>query len=442
MSLSSFENVTAALADIRLERPMGVILAFEGPVVRIGGLSGSTAVGHRVRLGHSGRRVAGEILGGDSDSLVVMPDGPVTGLCPGDPVVSIGVREIAPDSGWLGRVIDPDGRPIDGRQLLPGHTQRPLTCNAPDPVNRRGFGKRLETGLRALNTVLPIVRGQRVGLFAGSGVGKSTLLGALTRRMEADVIVIAMVGERGREVRDFIERILGPEGLARSVIVAATSDAPASVRARCLPAAITVAEHFRDEGRQVLLLGDSITRHAEAHRQVAAARGEAMALGGYPASMAAEIASLVERTGPGEDEKGDITAVLTVLVAGSDMESPVADVLRGLLDGHIVLDRTIAERGRFPAIDLSRSVSRSLPDAASDQENALIGEARRLIGAYERSEMMIQAGLYAAGNDRTLDAAVQAWPKLDAFLGQSEAGTSHESFVALARCLSRRQEGS
>ncbi|WP_375262484.1 FliI/YscN family ATPase [Palleronia sp.] len=438
MTLAGYENVTAALAAAHLDRPLGRIEGIDGGAVRMSGLSSHAAIGDRVRIGRQGFSCEGEIVSANGQVLAAIPDGSVNGLRPGDPAALLGPLSISPHAGWIGRVVDPQGRPLDGRALLPGLTSRALTGAAPDAVHRRGLGARVQTGLRAMNTLLPLVRGQRIGLFAGSGVGKSTLLGTLARRIEADVVIFAMIGERGREVRDFVSRVLGPEGMARTVVVAATADAPASSRARCLPAALAVAETFRDEGKHVLLLADSITRHAEAHRQVAAVRGEAPSLGGFPASMATELASLCERAGPGVEGQGDITAVFTVLVAGSDMEGPVADALRGVLDGHIVLDRGIAERGRFPAIDLVRSVSRSLPDAAGPQENTLIQEARRLIGAYEKAEMMIQAGLYASGSDRTVDAAIQAWPKLDTFIGQFEGGSVEDSFAALARCLSRR----
>jgi flagellum-specific ATP synthase len=230
--------------------------------------------------------------------------------------------------------------------------------------------------------------------------------------------VIALIGERGRELREFTEHVLGPSGMARSVIVAATSDQSALTRRRCASTAMAVAEHFRDQGLHVLLLADSITRFAEAHREVALAAGESPALRGFPASLTQAIMGLAERAGPGPQFAGDITAIFSVLVAGSDMDEPVADIVRGVLDGHVVLDRKIAERGRFPAIDLLRSVSRSLPNAASADENHLIAEARRLLGAWERAELMVQAGLYATGSDPAIDAALRVWPSLDRFLAE------------------------
>jgi len=297
----------------------------------------------------------------------------------------------------------------------------------------------MTTGLSVFDTLLPIVRGQRIGLFAGSGVGKSTLLASLAKQVNADVIVIALVGERGRELREFVEKSLGPDGMARSVIVAATSDRAPQVRRRCPQAATAVAEYFRDQGLQVLLLVDSVTRFAEAHREVAVAAGEQANLRGHPASTPAAIASLCERAGPGVDGSGDTTAVYTVLVAGSDMEEPVADMLRGVLDGHVVMDRTIAERGRFPAIDVTRSVSRSLPDAANAAENKLIKAARQNMGVYAQAELMIQAGLYSKGSDTSIDQAIATRDALEAFLAAPSDHGIVDAFRRLQRALQTDQ---
>ncbi|PIL17795.1 hypothetical protein P775_23050, partial [Puniceibacterium antarcticum] len=312
----------------------------------------------------------------------------------------------------------------------------------PPAAQRRALGARLDTGLAVFNTLLPVVKGQRIGLFAGSGIGKSRLLAQFARGMQADVVVLALVGERGREVRDFVTKVLGPEGMARAVVVAATSDRSPLERRRCPQAAMTIAEHFRDQGKHVLYLADSITRFAEAHREVAIASGEMPALRGFPPSTAHQIMTLAERAGPGMGSMGDITAVFSVLVAGSDMDEPIADILRGVLDGHVVLDRQIAERGRFPAVDLLRSVSRSLPEAASEDENIQIALARRLLGAYARSETMIRAGLYRNGSDTQLDQAIKAWPELETFLAETEASGIDDSFSRLQLLLRRATSGS
>ena len=426
-------------AEITMMRPAlwcGRVARIGRGVLEVSGLSEHAGLGDLVEIRPaSGRPCRGEVIQLDGAHVAVLPDGMAEGLQIGDRVLLLGQNEIAPDEGWLGRIVDPYGQPLDGRPLLSGPEPRPLHAQPPNAAERRRLGPRLETGLAVFNTFLPIVRGQRIGLFAGSGVGKSTLLGKLAIGLEADVVVIAMIGERGRELREFVERILGPEGMKRAVVVAATSDKSALTRRRCAWAAMAVAEHFRDKGNHVLFLADSVTRFAEAHREVALAAGEESSLRGYPPSTAHLITALCERAGPGAGISNDITAVFSVLVAGSDMEEPIADILRGVLDGHVVLDRRIAERGRFPAIDLLRSVSRALPDAASPEENALIGRARALLGAYDQNEMMIHAGLYSAGADPTIDAAIAAWPKLDGFLALSEREGIRASFERLAQCL-------
>jgi flagellum-specific ATP synthase len=409
-----FTGLRAQIRTVPVVTAVGRVAAVTGGTVRIKGLDHLAAQGDRLRIG----RTAGEVLQLSPDGLVALMEGPVEGLTINTKAELIGAVQIAPDNSWIGRIIDPYGRPLDDRPLLPGATPRRLTSTPPPAAQRRKLGERLETGVAVFDTLLPIVRGQRIGLFAGSGVGKSTLLAKLARGVSADITVIALIGERGRELREFTEHVLGPSGMARSVIVAATSDQSALTRRRCASTAMAVAEHFRDQGLHVLLLADSITRFAEAHREVALAAGESPALRGFPASLTQAIMGLAERAGPGPQFAGDITAIFSVLVAGSDMDEPVADIVRGVLDGHVVLDRKIAERGRFPAIDLLRSVSRSLPNAASADENHLIAEARRLLGAWERAELMVQAGLYATGSDPAIDAALRVWPSLDRFLAE------------------------
>ena len=434
--MSVFDSLLADLAELKPIRHFGQISATQGQTLLASGLSGCARLGDRVRVRTAqGHDLEGEILALGRAGAEILPEGPAAGIAIGDRVEHLGQNLIAPAAGWIGRVVDPYGRPLDGRPLARGNRPRTLSAAPPAPARRKRLGGRLATGLDAFNTVLPLVRGQRIGLFAGSGVGKTTLLGQFARGVEADVVVLALVGERGRELRDFVDEVLGPEGLARSVVVTATSDRSPLARRRAALTAMTVAEHFRDEGLHVLLLCDSITRFAEAHREIALAAGEAASLRGFPPSTAHQIMSLAERAGPGLDGQGDITGIFTVLVAGSDMDEPVADILRGVLDGHVVLDRAIAERGRFPSVDLSRSVSRSLPGAATPGENAHIAEARRLIGAWERAEMMVQAGLYAQGSDALTDRAIRVWPKLDAFLGGTGASSIADSFTRLRRVL-------
>ncbi|MGY6549908.1 MAG: FliI/YscN family ATPase [Roseinatronobacter sp.] len=434
--MSLLTEMRAQIMEMRVLRVFGRIDCIDGQLVSIEGLSECARIGDWLEIrARDGQCIGAEVVRLTPDTVFALPNGPREGLAIGDRVEHLAARGIAPDDSWIGRVIDPFGQPLDGKPLLAGPVGRKLDATPPEPARRGRLGARLDTGMAVFNTILPIVEGQRIGLFAGSGVGKSMLLGNLAKQMQADVVVIALIGERGRELREFVEDVLGPDGLARAVIVTATSDQPPLTRRRCAQAAMCVAEHFRDQGKHVLLLADSITRLAEAHREVALAGGEEASLRGYPPSTAHRIMSLSERAGPGQDGVGAITAIFTVLVAGSDMEEPVADILRGVLDGHVVMDRAIAERGRFPAIDVLRSVSRALPHCARPEENARLAEARRLLGAYDRAEMMIQAGLYERGSDPLIDRAIAVWPALDAFVGAPAPAGIKGAFAKLAQCL-------
>ncbi len=428
-----FDGLLAEIANVQVAVAVGRVAEVARGTVQVSGLQASACLGDRVLIGGT---LGGEVLRIGVDSVQVLPDGSADGLALGAEVALHGASGLAPDDAWIGRILDPYGRPMDGRPLFRGPVLRALMADAPAAAHRRRLGPRMSTGVAVFDTLLPLVQGQRIGLFAGSGVGKSSLLAKFARGVQADVVVIALIGERGRELREFVERVLGPDGMRRSVIIAATSDQSALSRRRCAMAAMAVAEHFRDQGLHVLYLADSITRFAEAHREVALAAGESASLRGFPPSVSQAIMSLAERAGPGPDGMGDISAVFTVLVAGSDMDEPIADILRGVLDGHVVLDRKIAERGRYPAIDLLRSVSRSLPQAASAEENAHIASARHLLGAWDRAEMMIQAGLYAKGSDPAVDAAIKVWPALDAFLAEdAPADGIPGSFRRLAAAL-------
>lgn len=431
----SFDHVRSAIRAQSASRPVGRVVSARRGIIIVTGLD-SAGVGDQVQLApEKFDALYGEVVALERGTQTIMSDSDAEGIVARDPVIHLGRAAISPDDSWLGRIIDCFGRPMDNSPLLGGLAARPLSGSPPDPVSRRLLGHRLETGQSVLNTMLPIVRGQRVGLFAGSGVGKTTLLARLALHLAADIVVIAMVGERGREVREFVEKVLGPTGMGKCVVVAATSDRSALQRRRCAWTAMAVAEHFRNNGQHVLLLFDSITRFADAHREIALSAGEPATMRGFPPSTAHLITSLVERAGPGGEGQSDITAVFTVLVAGSDMEEPIADIVRGTLDGHIVLDRDIAERGRFPAIDVLRSVSRALPECATKEENALIKKARATLGSYERAELMIQAGLYQTGTDPDIDEAIRAWPLLDAFFARREDENTGQSFLALDSCL-------
>ncbi len=435
----SLETLACEIRSMTPVRPVGRVVAAGHGILTIGGLQEDAALGDHVRLETRHGVLRGEVINISRDGVAVLPDGSGEGIRIGDPAVLKGAPVIAPSDHWVGRIVDPYGNSLDGRSLGRGATERPLRASPPVATRRRSLGERLPTGLAVFDTMLPLVRGQRIGIFSGSGVGKSTLLGNLTRQVDCDVAVVALVGERGREVREFVESNLGPEGMKKSVVVTSTSDQPPLARRRAMWTAMSIAEHFRDQGKHVLFLADSVTRFAEAHREVALAAGESSSLRGFPPSTAHQIMTLAERAGPGDVRHGgDITAVFTVLVAGSDMDEPVADILRGVLDGHVILDRQIAERGRFPAVDLLRSVSRSLPGAASETENVLIRLARQRLGAYDRAEVMIQAGLYTSGSDPEVDAAIQVYSQLDSFLAEQSPEGPEAAFARLGAILARR----
>ncbi len=432
-------HLEAELARAPSRRRCGQVAAAGDGSILVTGLGASARLGDRILLAErpDSSGPGGEIVGLTAEGARAMVLGAGAPVALGDPVWLAPEEPPRPAASWLGRVIDAYGAPLDGRPLPEGKVAAPIRRAPPPAATRGGLGPRLRTGLSVFDTILPLARGQRIGVFAGSGVGKSRLLAALARGVEADVVVFGLIGERGRELNEFIHEGLGPDGLRRAVLVVATSDESALARRRAGWTATAVAEHFRDEGKHVLLILDSITRFAEAHREIALTAGETPSLRAFPPSTANMIAALAERAGPAGRRAADgaITAIYSVLVAGSDMDEPVADITRGVLDGHVVLDRSIAERGRFPAIDVGRSVSRALPAAASPGENETILEVRRLIGAYEKAEPMIQTGLYQPGADALLDRAVKLWPALDAFV--SEPSPKGDGFARLRAILAQ-----
>ncbi|MEM7641897.1 MAG: FliI/YscN family ATPase [Pseudomonadota bacterium] len=429
-----FADLRRRIAAIRTTAPIGRVTELSAGGFSVDGLSALACLGDDLGYHEAGHHHRAEVVRLTPEGLTAIPMGPVDGLRLGLPVELLGPAKVAPHESWIGRIVDPFGQPMDDRPLAHG-TPRKLVAAPPSPTRRRGMGARLHTGYAVLDTVLPLARGQRVGLFAGSGVGKSTLLGGLARQVDADVCVLALVGERGREVADFVRDTLGPEGMARTVVVAATSDMAAPVRRRCALTALAVAEHFRDMGKHVLLLCDSVTRLAEAHREIATAAGEDVSLRGHPASLTPLLASLAERAGPGMGQQGDITAIFSVLVAGSDMEEPVADIVRGQLDGHVVLSRAIAEAGRFPAVDVLRSVSRCLPGVATGPENDVITQVRRLLDVQARNELMVSSGLYEAGASADIDRAIAVVPRIEALFTETELPSVQSAFEWLAAPL-------
>lgn len=429
------EYLSATLRRTCLERALGRIRSISQTKLEVSGLSDRANLGDQVLVQGRAKSLAGEVIAVADSGATVLVDGETSGLSLNDPVTLLGALVLAPDDDWLGRVVDPCGRPLDHRPLPSGLKDMSLSAAPPPATGRRGFGKRIETGFAVMNTVLPIVCGQRLGVFAGSGVGKSSLLGMLCTDLVADVVVIGLIGERGREVSAFVNQVLVKRALSRSVIVAATSDQSPVMRRRAGNATMAVAEHFRDQGKSVLVLMDSVTRLAEAHREIATAAGEPATMRGHPPSLIPYLASLTERAGPGAGSQGDITAVFTVLVAGSDMEEPIADILRGTLDGHIVLSRDLAERGHFPAIDVLHSVSRALPHAATKDENALIADLRRVLSTWRESEVLVRSGLYQAGANHELDRAVSLMPRIQEFLTARHQSSIQDAFALLERIL-------
>ena len=432
----NFDRLTEEIASLSFKTRRGYVTGVIAGKLELSGLDICANIGDIVEV------IDGNNAGLKSE-IVSITKGKTTSLpfsnagfpAIGDTVELSTNSDLKPNDSWIGRVIDAFGDPLDGRSIFPGSIKAPLWNSPPSARERRSLTTRLSTKMAIMDTILPIARGQRIGIFAGSGVGKTTLLANLAKNIEAEIIVIGLVGERGREIRDFIEKGLGVEGMKRCVIVAATSDQSPLIKRRAAQSATAIAEYFRDQGRHVLLIIDSITRFAEAHREVALAGDENPSLRAYPPSTSNMIASLTERAGTGANSQGDITAIYSVLVAGADMDEPVADMTRGLLDGHIVLDREISERGRFPAINVRRSVSRSLPEIATEEENDLIKRARRLLSAYEDSEALIKTGLYASGSDPQIDEAILKWPMLDQLVEQDGIPDCESSFALLGAIL-------
>ena len=435
-------------------------LEVRGTLTRLAGLV-LEAVGLRVPVGsqcwiaNGGKSpVLAEVVGFSNDRAFLMPAGDTHGLASGASVTPLppyrtiprvgqvnkppspndrGVLRLPLGGGLLGRVVDPQGQPMDHMGPLSQVDVQALDRSPLNAMDRDPVREPLDTGVRAINALLTVGRGQRIGLFAGSGVGKSVLLGMMARYTKADVIVVGLIGERGREVKEFIEDILGVEGRQRSVVVAAPADAPPLLRMQGAAYATAIAERFRDDGLHVLLLMDSLTRYAMAQREIALAIGEPPATKGYPPSCFAKLPQLVERSGNGLGGQGSITAFYTVLSEGDDPQDPIADAARGILDGHVVLSRELAEAGHFPAIDVERSISRVMGSVASREQVAAARRARQLLARYNKARDLIQLGAYAAGHDAELDEAVRLQPHLSALLQQDmhEPAALDDSFARL-----------
>lgn len=424
-----------------------VPLSPEGRLVRMVGLTLEAVglempVGGRCRVISGDQDIEAEVVGFSADSVYLMPVGEVSGLKPGARVVPTQhgyEAEVGPQ--LLGRVLDGAGNPIDGKGPLQLDERLPLTGRTYNPLERAPIREPLDVGVRAINALLTVGSGQRMGLFAGSGVGKSVLLGMMTKYTNADVVVVGLIGERGREVNEFIQNILGEEGMARAVVVAVPADNPPLMRLHGAMQATTIAEYFRDQGKQVLLLMDSLTRYAQAQREISLAIGEPPATKGYTPSVFAKMPKLVERAGNGREGQGSITAFYTVLTEGDDHNDPIADAARAILDGHIVLSRQIADSGRYPAIDIEASVSRVMNEIVVPEQVDAARRFKQLYSLYEQNRDLISVGAYQQGSDPRVDEAVAYQPALQAFLTQNmrEKVDWEQSLRDLAELLIQQQ---
>lgn len=403
----------------------GRVKAVKGLLVECTGIEQMLSVGSRCVVQgtlSAQQEIMCEVVGFKDEVALLMPFHSVEGIGLGAKVTLISsASALYPSHAWLGRIVDPMGNPLDGKgPIINGAVPYGLRANPPPASQRQRVAGKLDLGVRAINTFLTCCRGQRMGIFAGSGVGKSILMSMLARYSQADINVIGLIGERGREVQEFIEDDLGAEGLKRSVLVVATSSDSALLRRQAAYATLSVAEYFRDQKLNVLCLMDSVTRFAMAQREIGLSAGEPPTSKGYTPTVFSELPRLLERAGPGLAHQGSITGLFTVLVEGDDTNEPIADAVRGILDGHIVLEREIAQRGRYPAINILKSVSRMLPDCNSEEENTLILTARKFLSTYENMAELIRIGAYRKGSDAEVDRAMQYYPLIENFISQRE----------------------
>ncbi len=420
--MTLLHTLTDATRRARLLARTGTVRQLSGLMIEASGPDAALGEVCEIAVRGDDNPLMAEVVGMRAGQIMLMPYGSSQGLAPGCVVTATGeMPSIVVGESLLGRVIDGFGHGLDGRPDPWSAQRRPVKARPINPMHRPRITEVMETGVRTIDTLLTLGQGQRVGIFAGSGIGKSTLLGMIARHVRADINVIALIGERGREVREFIDKQLGPQGLARSVVVVATSDQPALARLRAAHAAVTIAEYFRDRGQQVLLTMDSITRFAMARREVGLSAGEPPTARGYTPSVFAELPELCERCGTAASG-GSITALLTVLVEGDDLNEPVTDCLRATLDGHIVLSRQLANRGMYPAIDALKSVSRLMPDLVSREQMGLAVQAVELLALLDRNRQLVDIGAYERGTNAALDKAIDLESSLVDFLRQSDGG--------------------
>jgi flagellum-specific ATP synthase len=414
--------------------------AVAGHLVRVVGLTleatgCSAAIGQPCSVETARGDIMAEVVGFANERIFLMPKDDVSGVLPGAKVTPLlNYKGVPLSMNLLGRVIDGVGTPLDGKGPIAASQFGGTKARPINPLHRRPIKQPLDVGVRAINSILTVGKGQRMGLFAGSGVGKSVLLGMMTRGTAADVVVVGLVGERGREVKEFIDDILGEEGKARSVVIAAPADVSPLMRLKGCETAVQVAEYFRDQGLDVLLLIDSITRYAQAQREIALAVGEPPATKGYPPSVFAKLPALVERAGNGSGNQGSITAFYTVLSEGDDLQDPIADASRAILDGHIVLSRALADAGHFPAVDVEKSISRVMPAVTSIEHQQMARSVKQLYASYQQSKDLIAIGAYVRGSDPQLDKAIGMMPNINRFLqqGMHDVITYDDSLAALS----------
>src|SRR5246500_829936 len=433
------KTLAGQISDIDGVNIYGRVVGLRRLIVEVAAPIPAMSVGARLVIETGANRfIPCEVIGFSGSNAVVMPFAGLEGVRRGcRAVIANAASQVRPSSAWLGRVINAMGEPIDGRgPLEQGASPMPFRNTAPPAHSRQRVGAPLDLGVRALNTFLTCCRGQRLGIFAGSGVGKSVLLSMLARNVDAAVSVIGLVGERGREVQEFLQDDLAEDGLARSVVVVSTSDEPALMRRQAAHVTLAIAEHFRDEGKDVLVLMDSVTRFAMAQREIGLSAGEPPTAKGYTPTVFTELPRLLERAGPGT-EQGTITGIFTVLVDGDDYNEPIADAVRGILDGHIVMERAIAERGRYPAINVLKSVSRTMPRAADPAFLPVIDRAKQVMATYADMEELIRLGAYRPGSSADVDEAIGLHPALEAFLGQGkeESTSLADGYRRLAEIL-------
>lgn len=443
--IESFESVVQQIGNIPCVRIFGKVIAVKGIVIEAVGISDFVTIGSYIIVHRQNAHepIMCEVIGFDGEKVLLMSFSDIDGVGVGSKVEILSKEKVIfPDISWLGRVVNSLGEPIDDKGPLKNGAVGCKLKNTPPPSQKRQkIGRKIDLGVRVIDTFVSCCYGQRMGIFAGSGVGKSVLISMLTKYADTDVKVIGLIGERSREVKEFIDEYLGPEGLAKAVVIVATGDESALLRRRAAYLTMAVAEYFRDQGKEVLCILDSVTRVAMAQREIGLAAGEPPTSKGYTPSVFSELPKLLERAGPGTGSNA-ITGLFTVLVEGDDHNEPISDAVRGILDGHIVLDRGIAQRGRFPAVDVLQSISRSVPKCNTPFENRLVTFGRKMLSIYSDMAEMIRLGAYKKGADAEVDASIEFFSKLDEFFNQRPDESTHisESYKMLSQILNIQEQ--